>query len=82
MKQHYIGEKQVLVILCKAIIICLTLHYQMKKRAEPVGVWGQRQLKYIKQYHKVHYTNLLTSCKLSAYLAGIDNQAEKCFCGW
>ena len=39
----------------------------------------QRHLRYIKQHHKIRYTNLLTSCKLNAYLADIDEQAEKMF---
>ena len=39
----------------------------------------QRHLRYIKQHHKIHYTNLLTSCKLTAYLADIDEQAEDMF---
>lgn len=41
-----------------------------------IGVWGQRHLRYIKQHHKVQYTNLLTSGKLNGYLADIDKQAE------
>ena len=41
-----------------------------------IGVWGQRHLRYIKQYHKVRYINLLTSGKLNGYLADIDKQAE------
>ena len=43
---------------------------------EEIGVWGQRHLRYIKQHHKVRYTNLLTSGKLNSYLADIDKQAE------
>ncbi len=43
---------------------------------QPIGVWGQRHLQYIKQYRKVLYTNLLTSGKLNGYLADIDKQAE------
>ena len=39
----------------------------------------QRHLRYIKQHHKIRYTNLLTSCKLTAYLADIDEQAEELF---
>ena len=33
-------------------------------------------MRYIKQHHKVRYTNLLTSGKLNGYLADIDKQAE------
>lgn len=43
---------------------------------QPIGVWGQRHLRYIKQHHKVLYLNLLTSGKLNVYLADIDKQAE------
>ena len=39
----------------------------------------KRHLRYIKQRHKIRYTNLLTSCKLTAYLADIDEQAEDMF---
>lgn len=44
-----------------------------------IGVWGQRHLRYIKQYHEVRYINLLTSSKLNGYLADIDKQAEDMF---
>lgn len=46
---------------------------------QPVGLWGQRHLRHIKQYRKVLYTNLLTSGKLNGYLADIDKQAEDMF---
>ena len=46
---------------------------------QPVGLWGQRHLRYIKQNRKVFYLNLLTSGKLNSYLADIDQQAEEMF---
>ena len=46
---------------------------------QPVGLWGQRHLRYIKQNHKVFYLNLLTSGKLNGYLSDIDKQAEDMF---
>ena len=46
---------------------------------QPVGLWGQRHLRYIKQNRKVLYLNLLTSGKLNSYLAEIDQQAEDMF---
>ncbi|MEE1171569.1 MAG: TnpV protein [Ruminococcus sp.] len=55
---------------------CLTLPEQPKVE---IGIWGKRHLRYIKQRHKIRYTNLLTSCKLTAYLADIDEQAEDMF---
>ncbi len=56
---------------------CLYLTH--RKRNKPVGVWGQRHLRYLKQHRKVLYTNLLTSGKLNSYLADIDKQAEDMF---
>ena len=46
---------------------------------QPIGVWGQRHLRYLKEHHRVRYGNLLTSGKMNAYLADIDRQAEKLF---
>ena len=46
---------------------------------KPIGIWGQRHLRYLKQHRKVLYTNLLTSGKLNSYLADIDEQAEDMF---
>lgn len=46
---------------------------------KPIGIWGQRHLRYIKQDKKVFYTQLLTSGKLNDYLANIDQQAEEMF---
>ena len=43
---------------------------------QPIGIWGQRHLRYLKQHRKVLYTNLLTSGKLNNHLAEIDKQAE------
>ena len=43
---------------------------------KPIGLWGQRHLKYIKQHRKILYINLLTSGKLNEHLADIDKQAE------
>lgn len=46
---------------------------------EPIGVWGQRHARYLKEHRKVLYMNLLTSGKLNSYLAEIDKQAEDMF---
>lgn len=56
---------------------CLSL--PAEKENKPIGVWGQRHLRYLKQHRKVLYTNLLTSGKLISYLADIDKQAEDMF---
>ena len=50
-----------------------------EERTAYIGVWGQRHLRYLKQYHEVRYYILLTSGKLNSYLADICNQAEELF---
>ena len=57
-------------------IPCLKLP---EEEQQPIGVWGQRHLRYIKQNRKVLYLNLLTSGKLNGYLADLDKQAEEIF---
>ena len=37
-----------------------------------IGVWAMRHKRYLKQNHKVHYYNLLTSEKLYPYLANTE----------
>ena len=56
---------------------CLSL--PAEKENKPIGVWGQRHLRYIRQYKRILYTTLLTSGKLNSYLADIDEQAEGMF---
>ena len=56
---------------------CLSL--PAEKENKPIGVWGQRHLRYLKQHRKVLYTNLLTNGRLNSYLADIDEQAEDMF---
>ena len=46
---------------------------------KPIGLWGQRHLRYIKQHRKIFYINLLISGKLNEHLTDIDKQAENMF---
>lgn len=57
-------------------IPCLSLPEEEQK---PIGIWGQRYLRYIKQHKRVFYANLLTSCRLNSYLADVNEQAENMF---
>lgn len=34
----------------------------------PIGIWGQRHLRHLKQHYKTVYTELMTSGKLNGYL--------------
>ena len=55
-------------------IPCLTVLDQAER---PIGIWGQRHLRYIKIMRKALYTELLTSGKLNTYLADINEQATE-----
>ena len=54
----------------------LTLH---EETVPHIGIWGQRPKRYLKQYHKIRYYNLLTGGALNGYLAYVNEQAEARF---
>ena len=58
------------------LLPCLTLPAE---KEISIGVWGQRHLRYLKEYRRGTYINLLTSGRLNAYLADVDRQAEELF---
>ena len=58
------------------LIPCLTLPEEEQRF---IGVWGQRHLRYLKEYRRSVYLNLLTSGKLNDYLADIEEQAQERF---
>lgn len=43
----------------------------------PIGIWGQRHLRYIRKHKVSLYAELLTTGKLNDYLADINEQAEE-----
>lgn len=53
---------------------CLAIPAQEER---PIGIWGQRHLRYIKTERKALYTELLTSGRLNTYLADINEQATE-----
>lgn len=57
-------------------IPCLTIP---EEEQQPIGVWGQRHLRYIREYRKVLYNSLIVSGKLNGYLAELNEQAEEMF---
>ena len=44
---------------------------------KPIGLFGQRHLRYLKEHRRIIYINLLTSGKLNSYLVDIDRQAQE-----
>ena len=57
-------------------IPCLVLD---EEDAQPIGMWGRKHLRYIKQHHRALYTTLLISGKLHSHLAEIANRATEMF---
>ena len=57
-------------------IPCLTLGDEDKR---PIGRWGRKHLRYIKEYRPVLYTVLLLGGKLSSHLAEIDASATEMY---
>ena len=54
-------------------IPCLTIP---KEEQQPIGIWGRRHLRYIREYRKGLYNSLLFSGTLNSYLADLNEQAE------
>ena len=57
-------------------IPCLVLD---EEDSQPIGMWGRKHLRYIKEHRPVLHTSLLLSGKLNSHLAEIDNQATEMF---
>ena len=57
-------------------IPCLILPAE---KEQPIGLWGQRHLRYLKEHRRNTYTTPLTSGRLNVYLADINGQAEELF---
>lgn len=52
---------------------------QPEEETEPIGIWGQRHLRFIKQHRYSLFLELLASGRLNSYLADVDRQAENMF---
>ena len=50
-----------------------------EEEQQPIGVWGQRHRRYLKDHRRSTYATLFTNGKLNSYLADIDRQAEEMF---
>ena len=57
-------------------IPCLMLY---EEDTQPIGMWGRKHLRYIKEHRPVLHTTLLLSGKLNSHLAQIDNRATEMF---
>ena len=50
-----------------------------EEEQQPIGVWGQRHRRYLKEHCRATYATLFTNGKLNSYLADIDRQADAMF---
>lgn len=50
-----------------------------EEEQQPIGVWGQRHLRYLKENRRVLLSNLQLSGMLNSYLADIDQQVQEMF---
>ena len=57
-------------------IPCLKLSDEGQR---PIGIWGQRHLRYLRQHRKALYTELQITGKLNGYLADLNEKAENMF---
>lgn len=57
-------------------IPCLVLD---EEDIQPIGMWGRKRLRYIKEHHRALYTSLLLSGKLNSHLAEINQRASEMF---
>ena len=55
---------------------CLTLPIEEER---PIGIWGQRHQRFLRQHRKAFYAELLASGKLNNYLADLNERAEGMF---
>ena len=78
MKRHFTDEKTGIRYTWQGDYYLPDLALPAEKQ-QPIGIWGQRHLRHLKQNQRVLYTNLLTSGKLNSYLADINRQAEEMF---
>ncbi len=46
---------------------------------EPIGVWGQRHLRYIQKHNKAFHNQMLSENKLYDYLLQLNQDAEEMF---
>lgn len=78
MKQHFTDEKTEIGYTLQGDYYLPDLALPDGEQ-QPIGIWGQRHLRHIKQNQRVLYINLLTRGKLNSYLADINRQAEEMF---
>lgn len=50
---------------------------QPEEECEPIGIWGQHHLRFIREHKHALHSELVMTSKLNSYLSDIDRQAEE-----
>ena len=78
MKQHFTDERTGISYTLQGDYYLPDLELPAEEQ-QPIGIWGQRHLRYIREHRKALYTGLLLDGKLNSYLADLNEQAEDMF---
>ena len=79
MKKHITDEKTGISYTLHGDYYLPDLELPDQKEERPIGIWGQRHLRYIREHRKAIYTGLFLDGKLGSYLADLNEQAEDMF---
>ena len=77
MEKHIIDERTGLKYELVGDYYLIAGDDELKER--PIGIWGLRHLRYIREHRKSFYTGLFLDGKLKSYLADLNGQAEDMF---
>ena len=64
---------------CKQSDYLITNLALPESKENDIGIYGQQHLRYLQEYRRLTYFNLLTSGMLDTYLSEIDKQAREHF---
>ena len=78
MKKHITDEKTGISYTLHGDYYLPDLKLPVKEES-PIGIWGQRHLRYIREHRKALYTGLFLDGKLNSYLAELNDQAQNLF---
>ena len=78
MEKYICNEQNVLWYKLHGVyyILCLVLD---EEDTQPIGMWGRKYLRHIKEHCPVLHATLLLSGKLNSHLTEIDNRATEMF---
>ena len=79
MKNHITDEKTGISYTLHGDYYLPDLELPVQEEERPIGIWGQRHLRYIREHRKALYTGLFLDGKLGSYLADLNEQAEDMF---